>query len=108
MGTGLLIISFPDTCATAPLKLAFRWLPYPTTTTFDNAARTSVSQSQSEASRFQQDHTLSYDKNFGNGHNINAVAGFTTIYNKSSSVGGTRRDTLLNVPMTLLSGTWVS
>lgn len=70
----------------------------PTTTTFDNAARTSVSQTKNEASRFQQDHTLSFDKNLGNGHNINAVAGFTTIYNKSSSVGGTRRDTLTNVP----------
>jgi hypothetical protein len=30
----------------------------PTTTTFDNSVRTSVSQSQSESKRYQQDHTL--------------------------------------------------
>jgi hypothetical protein len=70
----------------------------PTTTTFDNSARTSVSQDQSESKRFQQDHYLTFDKNFGNGHSLNAVAGFTTIYNNSSSVSGTRRDTLTNIP----------
>jgi TonB-linked SusC/RagA family outer membrane protein len=70
----------------------------PTTTTFDNAARTSVSQAQNESSRFQQDHTLSFDKTLGNGHVINAVAGFTTIYSRSSSLSGSRRDTSINVP----------
>lgn len=69
-----------------------------TNITYDNSARTSVSQDQSESRRFQQDHTLSYDKKFGNGHSINAVAGITTIYSRSSSVGGTRRDTSINVP----------
>lgn len=69
-----------------------------TNVTYDNSARTSVSQDQSESRRFQQDHTLSYDKKFGNGHSINAVAGITTIYSRSSSVGGTRRDTSINVP----------
>lgn len=70
----------------------------PTTTTFDNSARTSVSQDQSESKRFQQDHYLTFDKRFGNGHSLNAVAGFTTIYNSGSSVSGTRRDTLTNIP----------
>lgn len=70
----------------------------PTNTTFDVAARTSVTQEKNESSRFQQDHTLSYDKNLGNGHQINAVAGFTTIYSRSSFVNGNRRDTLVNIP----------
>ena len=69
-----------------------------TTTTFDNTARTSISQEQSESRRFQQDHTLSFDKKIGKGHTINAVAGFTTIYSYSSFVNGTRRDTSINVP----------
>lgn len=69
-----------------------------TTTTYDNSVRTSVSQEQSESRRYQQDHTLSYDKKIGNGHNINAVAGFTTIYSRSSFVNGSRRDTSVNVP----------
>ncbi|WP_144886178.1 TonB-dependent receptor [Lacibacter cauensis] len=69
-----------------------------TTTTVDNSIRTSVSQEQSESRRYQQDHTLSYDKRIGNGHTINAVAGVTTIYNRSSFVNGFRRDTSVNVP----------
>lgn len=70
----------------------------PTTTTYDNSARTSVTQEQGESRRFQQDHVLSFDKNFGKGHMVNAVAGFTTIYSASSFVNGTRRDTSINVP----------
>lgn len=70
----------------------------PTTTTYDNSARTSVTQEQGDSRRFQQDHVLSFDKNFGNGHMVNAVAGFTTIYSASSYVNGTRRDTSINVP----------
>ncbi|RYZ62140.1 MAG: SusC/RagA family TonB-linked outer membrane protein [Chitinophagaceae bacterium] len=69
-----------------------------TTTTFDNTVRTSASQSQSESRRFQQDHTLSFDKRVGNGHSFNAVAGFTTLYNNSSFINGTRRDTSVNIP----------
>lgn len=70
----------------------------PTTTTFDNTARTSVGQEQSESRRFQQDHTLTYDKKIGDGHSLNVVAGITTIYSRSSFVNGTRRDTSVNVP----------
>ena len=70
----------------------------PTTTTFDNTIRTAVTQEQSEARRFQQDHTLTFDKRLGGGHSLNAVAGFTTLYNASSFVNGTRRDTSVNIP----------
>lgn len=70
----------------------------PTTTTFDNSVRTSVTQEQSESRRFQQDHTLTFDRKLGKGHNINAVAGITTVYSSSSFVNGTRRDTAVNVP----------
>jgi TonB-linked SusC/RagA family outer membrane protein len=70
----------------------------PTTTTFDSASRTSVSQAQNESSRFQQDHTLSFDKRIGSDHSINAVAGVTTIVSKSSFVNGNRRDTSINIP----------
>ncbi|HEX5653985.1 MAG TPA: SusC/RagA family TonB-linked outer membrane protein, partial [Chitinophagaceae bacterium] len=70
----------------------------PTTTTFDNSARTSVTQEQSESKRFQQDHTLTFDKKLGDGHSLNAVVGLTTIYSNSSFVNGTRRDTTVNVP----------
>lgn len=69
-----------------------------TTTTFDNSARTSVNQSQSESRRFQQDHTLTFDKRLGNGHSLNALAGFTTIYSYGSSVNGSRTDTSVNIP----------
>lgn len=69
-----------------------------TTTTYDNTARTSVSQDQSEAKRFQQDHYLTFDKKFGMGHALTMVAGFTTQYENGSSVSGTRRDTAINVP----------
>ncbi|HUC83380.1 MAG TPA: SusC/RagA family TonB-linked outer membrane protein, partial [Flavisolibacter sp.] len=70
----------------------------PTTFRYDTLARTSVTQEQSESRRFQQDHTLTFNKRIGNNHSINAVAGLTTLYNVSSFVNGTRRDTLVNVP----------
>ncbi|MBP6477687.1 MAG: TonB-dependent receptor [Chitinophagaceae bacterium] len=65
---------------------------------FDDQATTSVSQDQSESRRFQQDHTLTFDKRLGKGHSINAVAGITTIYSTSSFVNGRRIDTLINIP----------
>ena len=70
----------------------------PTTTTFDNSIRPSVSQEQSESRRFQQDHVLTFDKRFGKGHSITAIAGFSTIYNTGSFVNGTRRDTSVIIP----------
>lgn len=72
--------------------------PAPTNTTFDNTVRTGVSQSQSEARRFQQDHTLTFDKRLPGGHSITGLAGVTTIYSYSSNINGNRRDTTVNVP----------
>lgn len=70
----------------------------PTDTTYDNRQFTSVSQSQEEFRRFQQDHTLTWDKNFGNGHRLTALAGFTTVYTDNTNINGNRRDTTLNIP----------
>ena len=70
----------------------------PSDTTYDNRQFTSVSQSQEEFRRFQQDHTLSWDKRINNDHRISAVAGFTTVYTDNSGVNGNRRDTTLNIP----------
>jgi TonB-linked SusC/RagA family outer membrane protein len=70
----------------------------PTTFRYDSLARTSVSQDQGESRRFQQDHTLTFNKRVGNKHLINALAGLTTIYTANTSVSGSRRDTLVNIP----------
>lgn len=69
-----------------------------TDTSYNTAARTSVSQSQAEYRKYQQDHTLTYDKLFSGGHKVTAMGGFTTLYQGSTSVSGFRRDTLLNIP----------
>ncbi len=70
----------------------------PTERFLDPQARTSVSQSSAESRRFQQDHTLTYNKNLGDGHNLTGLLGFTSIYGRSSSLNGSRRDTSLNIP----------
>ncbi len=70
----------------------------PTTVFKDPTVRTSVSQAQSESRRFQQDHTLTYNKKLGDGHNITGLFGYTTIYNYGSSINGNRRDTSVNIP----------
>ncbi|MFT3677880.1 MAG: TonB-dependent receptor [Chitinophagaceae bacterium] len=69
-----------------------------TDTTRDPTARTSVSQSQSEFRKFQQDHTLTFNKRINKDHDVTAMVGFSTLYTGSSSVGGNRRDTALNIP----------
>lgn len=69
-----------------------------TDTTFDATARTSISQSQAEFRKFQQDHTLTFDKTFNDNHKITAMVGFTTLYQGSVNVNGNRRDTSLNIP----------
>lgn len=69
----------------------------PTTTSYDNAVRTSVSQGQSESKRYQQDHTLNFTKNFAGKHTLTALAGFTSIYSYSSYINGTRKDTAVNI-----------
>lgn len=70
----------------------------PTTTTFDNSIKTSVTQRQEEFRKFQQDHTLTYDSTFNQKHHITALAGFTTLFSGNSNVSGNRRDTTLNIP----------
>jgi len=69
-----------------------------TDTTFDESARTSVSQKQEEYRKFQQDHILTFDQTFAGGHHLTATAGFTTLFQGSSNVSGNRRDTTLNIP----------
>lgn len=69
----------------------------PTTTTFDNSVRTSVSQNQSESKRYQQDHTLNFTRNFSGKHSVSALAGFTSIYSYSSYLNANRRDTSVNI-----------
>ena len=70
----------------------------PTTTFRDPTVQTSVSQDKSQNRMFQQDHTLTYNKRFGDGHNITGLAGFTTLYNYGSSINGNRRDTSVDIP----------
>lgn len=70
----------------------------PTTRFFDDLARTSVNQSQSQSRRFQQDHTLTYNAKLKNGHGLTAMGGMTTLYRNSSFINGNRRDTLINIP----------
>lgn len=70
----------------------------PTDTTRDNTARTSVTQSQAEFRKFQQDHILTYTRTFNSVHQLTALAGFTTLFQGNSDVTGTRRDTSLNIP----------
>lgn len=70
----------------------------PTTTTFDNTARTSINQNTFESRRYQQDHTINYNKDLEGGHRINAIVGFTTLFTSSTELSGSRRDTTLNVP----------
>lgn len=89
--TGRSYTQLPDTSYLPDQPLPLRFV-------YDSTSRTSVGQSQSESRRFQQDHTLTFDKKFGKGHSINAVAGLTTLYSRTSSLNGSRRDTLVNIP----------
>ncbi|WP_207424910.1 SusC/RagA family TonB-linked outer membrane protein [Desertivirga brevis] len=69
-----------------------------TDTTVDQNGRTSVRQNQDEYRKFQQDHTISFDSLFNKNHRINAVVGFTTLYEGSTRLSGSRTDTTLNIP----------
>ncbi|WP_114784520.1 SusC/RagA family TonB-linked outer membrane protein [Botryobacter ruber] len=70
----------------------------PTEDFFNPLSRTSVSQSQSQGRRFQQDHTLTYNKTFADKHSVTALAGFTTLFTATSNVSGSRTDTTLVIP----------
>lgn len=61
-------------------------------------ARTSVRQASEEYRKFQQDHTLTYEKKLNEDHKITAVAGFTSIFESSTSLSGDRTDIGLNIP----------
>ncbi|MCU7693760.1 SusC/RagA family TonB-linked outer membrane protein [Haoranjiania flava] len=67
-------------------------------TTFDSRQFTAVAQAQNEFRKFQQDHTLTWDKNFNNAHRLTAIAGLTTVYEDNTNLNGNRRDTTVNVP----------
>ncbi|RDC55067.1 TonB-dependent receptor [Pedobacter chinensis] len=70
----------------------------PTSTFLDPTARTSVSQNTFEGRKYQQDHTLNYDKVIKEDHRINAMIGFTSIYTSSTTLSGSRTDSTLKVP----------
>ncbi|WP_262714442.1 SusC/RagA family TonB-linked outer membrane protein [Pedobacter sp. BS3] len=70
----------------------------PTETYFDNSARTSVSQTAFESRKYQQDHTLTYDKVINDDHRLTAMVGFTTLYTSSTNLTGSRTDSVLKVP----------
>jgi TonB-linked SusC/RagA family outer membrane protein len=71
-----------------------------TDTTFFNEtnSHTGVNQSSATYKTFQQDHTLTFDKNFSGGHHITVLAGYSTLYHYSDFINGNRTDTSLNIP----------
>lgn len=70
----------------------------PTTIFRDPTVQTSVAQSKGDSRRFQQDHTLTYNKRIAGSHNITGLLGYTSIYNYGSSINGNRRDTSVVIP----------
>ncbi|MDQ1139929.1 SusC/RagA family TonB-linked outer membrane protein [Pedobacter agri] len=70
----------------------------PTSTFLDPTARTSIRQETFEGRKYQQDHTLNYDKVIKDDHRINALLGFTSIYTSSTTLSGSRTDSTLKVP----------
>lgn len=71
----------------------------PTDTTFskETNAHTAVSQSSETFKTYQQDHTLTFDKTFGD-HHLVVLAGFSTLYHYNDFINGNRTDTSLNIP----------
>lgn len=70
----------------------------PTDTSYAVNPHTSVNQSQTIYKTFQQDHTLTFDKDFSGGHHVTAFVGFSTLYHYTEAVNGNRTDTSLNIP----------
>ncbi|MGH2645499.1 MAG: TonB-dependent receptor, partial [Chitinophagaceae bacterium] len=70
----------------------------PTDTSYAINPHTSVSQSMSNYRTFQQDHILTYSRDFSGGHHITAMAGFSTLYHYNVFQNGNRTDTTLNIP----------
>jgi TonB-linked SusC/RagA family outer membrane protein len=69
----------------------------PTDTSYAINPHTSVNQSSTLYKTFQQDHTLTFDKDFGD-HHVTALAGFSTLYHYMESINGNRTDTSFNIP----------
>jgi TonB-linked SusC/RagA family outer membrane protein len=69
----------------------------PTDTSYAINPHTSVSQSSTLYKTFQQDHTLTFDKDFGE-HHITALAGFSTLYHYNERIYGNRTDTTFDIP----------
>lgn len=67
-------------------------------TAIDNQFRSTVSQNQSETHRYQQDHTITYEKSLNGGHRLTGLVGFTSLRSASSSLSGSRTDSTLVVP----------
>ncbi|RZK60401.1 MAG: TonB-dependent receptor [Pedobacter sp.] len=70
-----------------------------TNTFFDNTAKTTVFQEANENRKYQQDHTISYDKVIKEDHRITAIVGFTSYSFNTTDLNASRRDTSLNVPL---------
>lgn len=70
----------------------------PTDTSYAVNPHTGVNQSQTTYKTYQQDHTLTFDKNISGGHHLTVLAGFSTLYHYSEFVNGNRTDTSLNIP----------
>ncbi len=60
--------------------------------------RTSVSQTNQRWNKFQQDHILTFKKNFS-GHSLTATTGFTTYYNEYRGLFGSIRQSLTGNPI---------
>lgn len=60
--------------------------------------RTTVSQSNQRWNKFQQDHILTFKKNF-NDHGLSAMAGFTTYYNEYRGLFGSIKQSLTGSPI---------
>jgi TonB-linked SusC/RagA family outer membrane protein len=69
-----------------------------TTIVKDDRFRSTINQGQSEDHRYQQDHTLTYDKTITGGHRVSAMIGFTSLRIASSNVSASRTDSTLIVP----------
>ncbi|MEJ2884488.1 SusC/RagA family TonB-linked outer membrane protein [Pedobacter sp. GR22-6] len=64
----------------------------------DTAVKTAIDQSSAEFRKFQQDHTLTYEKAINDDHRITAMLGFTSVYTSSTELSGRRTDNRLDVP----------
>ena len=94
-------LGFNNTRGYSPLPFSFINLgesAAATTNTYDNTVRTSVNQAQAEYRKYQQDHTLNFDKEFKGGHKLNALVGFTSVFSSSTTLSGSRTDSTLKVP----------